>query len=531
MPSLRGSVTAIAAMGALTAMLAGTLQAQDKPTRGGTIKSISSGYRTLNPGVQSGAATAMPGAQLFAGLVEIGENYKPIPYLAESWTVSDGGKTHTFKLAKGATFHDGKPITSADVAFSMAVVKKHHPFGPIMHASLSTVETPDARTIVFKHAQAVPYFMQTLAPHLMPVMPKHVYDDGKNMKTHPRNMQNVVGSGPFKMVEHKTGQYLILARHDGFVRKGRPYADKVILTIQKDPATRRLSFEKGEANYFPFTGFSERDIKRLEKRKGIKLDPKGYEAMGQTNYLELNLRKKPFDDVRVRQALAHAIDNEFISKTLFLGVQKPAYGIVHTTNPLYSPTSPKFQGGIAKANELLDAAGLKRGANGTRFKMTIDLPNWGVTYLHVMADYLRPHFKKIGVEVSLRKAPDFGTWAKRVSKWEYQATFNAVWNYPDPAIGIHRLFSCKNIRNQVWTNTQGYCNEKIDALMSKAAVTVDAAERKKAYAEFSRITSEEQVMLFLTYQSNHTGQHDFVKNTPSGVWGGLGPWDGIYMKK
>jgi peptide/nickel transport system substrate-binding protein len=529
---MRGLASWIAATAAVavTSLIAPLAVAQDTPARGGTLRSLTSGYRTLNPAVQSGLATAMPGAQIFAGLVEIGEAFKPMPYLAQSWVVSADGLTHTFKLVDGATFHDGKPISAADVVYSMQMVKKYHPFGPIMHGNLQEITAPDAATVVFKHAQPAPFFLQTLAPHLMPVLPKHVYDDGQDLNTHPKNTEGVVGSGPFKVVEHKVGQHLILERHEGFFRKGRPYLDKVAIITQKDATTRLLTFEKGEAEYIPWTGFTERDVRRLEKQPGLQLIEKGYEGAGHVNYMELNLRRKPFDDVRVRQAIAHAIDTDFISKTLFLGTHTPAHGIIHPSNPFYSADVPRFQGGIEKAKELLDAAGLAPDASGTRFKMTLDVASFSAQ-AGMIGDYIRPQLKKIGIDVTLRKAPDFGTWAQRIASWDYDGVLNSVWNYPDPVIGLHRLFSCKNIRNQIWTNTQGYCNEKVDALMAKAAVTLDMAERKKLYQEFAQITSSEQAMVYLTFQAFQTGQQANVKGAPIGAWGGLGPWDGIYLVK
>lgn len=531
MGNLKKILTTGAMIAGLSCGFGAMAAAEDSPVRGGTLKTISSGHRTLNPGVQSGAATGIPGAQLYAGLVEIGKDFAAIPYLAKSWDVSDGGKTHTFKLIDGATFHDGQPITSADVAFSMKVVQENHPFGPIMHAALESVETPDAHTVVFKHSSPVPFFMQSLAPHLMPIMPKHIFDDGQNMKTHPRNNENVVGSGPFKLADEKKGQYLILERNENFFREGRPYLDKITFTIQKDSSTRLLAFEKGDVDYLAFSGFAERDITRLREVPGITVEERGYEAAGQVNYLEVNLRRAPYNDVRVRQALAHAIDTDAISKILFLGFHQPAHAIVHPSNPLFSDTTVKFKGGVEKANELLDEAGLMPDANGVRFKMVMDVPNWIPAYFQPVSEYLRGQLKKVGVEVTIRQAPDFSTWAKRLSEWDYDASLNGVWNYPDPAIGIHRLYACSNIRNQVWTNTQGYCDEELDALMAKGAVETDPEARKAVYAEFIRKTSEEQIMIYLTTLALFTTQHDWVKNPPLGSWGSIAPWDAVYIDK
>ncbi|MEQ1698308.1 MAG: ABC transporter substrate-binding protein, partial [Hyphomicrobiaceae bacterium] len=370
-----------------------------------------------------------------------------------------------------------------------------------------------------------------LQPFLMPVLPKHIYDDGQDIKTHPRNMQNVVGSGPFKVVEHVQGQHLILERFDGFVRKGRPYLDRLIIATQKDVASRVISFEKAELDYVPYSSFTERDVLRLRKNDKLHLTEEGYEAVGHINYLEFNLRREPFKNVKVRQAIAHAIDKEFIVKSLFMDSPKAAHSILHVTNPFFTDNVPKFTGGVDKANALLDEAGFKPDANGVRFKMQLEVPNWLPTHLGVIAEYLRPQFKKIGIEVTLRKAPDFATWSQRVSSFDYDASMNAIFNYPDPVIGVHRLFSCKNIRNQIWTNTQGYCNERVDALMDKAAAEVDLSERKKQYIEFQQILAEEQALVYLTHMQYTTAQHKYVRGVPKGPWGSLNPWDEMYFDK
>ena len=94
----------------------------------------------------------------------------------------------------------------------------------------------------------------------------------------------------------------------------------------------------------------------------------------------------------------------------------------------------------------MDEAGLKPDAKGVRFSMTLEVPNWSASHLGIMADYMRPQLKKVGIEVELRKSPDFATWINRVVGGEYDATMNGAWNYPDPVIGVHRLYLCSKIR-------------------------------------------------------------------------------------
>ena len=145
----------LAVASALVGVMAGSAQAED-PKKGGTLTmALQQTPRHLNPAVQSGTATGQPGTQLFASIIRYDDGWDPQPYLAESWKVSDDGLTVTINLVKGATFHDGKPITSEDVAFSIDTVKANHPFKS-MFAPVEAVETPDAHTAIIKLSKPHP---------------------------------------------------------------------------------------------------------------------------------------------------------------------------------------------------------------------------------------------------------------------------------------------------------------------------------------------------------------------------------------
>lgn len=515
--------------GATLAFASGGVNAE--PKRGGILKSFTSGYRTLNPGVQSGSATGIPGTQLFAGLVLTDKSFKPKPYLAKDWTISADGLTYTFHLVDGAVFHDGTPITSADVAFSLDVVKNNHPFGSSMFGNVTAVDTPDPHTAVIRLSKPTPGLMLSLEPVLLPIMPKHIYGDGQNLKTHPRNMQGLVGSGPFVLTENKPGERLVLSRFDKFFIKGKPYLDQITFQVVKDPLTRMLMLEKGELDLAGVSGMRPQDADRLSKEKGVHVTTKGYEAIGYVHYLEMNLRRKPFDDIRVRRALAHAIDSNFLAKVLFRGRTKAGTGPLHMGNPFYSPDVPNYKADLKLAEKLLDEAGLKKGPDGTRFAFTLDVPNWAIQTDGPVADYLRPQLAKIGIKVELRRAPDFGTWSKRISSFDYDATLNGSYNYPDPTIGVHRHFLCANIRNVVWANTEGYCNKDVDAILDKAASEMDFAKRKMLYADLQKKIVEDLVFIYLPQEYVTTVYRDTVKNPPLGAYGPMAPWFDVYLGK
>ncbi|MCY4300358.1 MAG: ABC transporter substrate-binding protein, partial [Aestuariivita sp.] len=216
--------------------------------------------RHLNGAVQSGIATAVPSTQIFASPLRYDENWDPQPYLAESWDLSEDGLSVTLNLVENATFHDGTPVTSEDVAFSIMTIKENHPFKS-MFAPVETIETPDEHTAVIKLSQPHPALLLALSPALAPIMPKHIFGDGQDPKTHPANSAPV-GSGPFLLEEFTAGEAIVLKRNPNFFMKDRPRLDEIIIRIIKDPSALLIAMENGDADVYPFIGTSQ-EISRL----------------------------------------------------------------------------------------------------------------------------------------------------------------------------------------------------------------------------------------------------------------------------
>lgn len=523
------SVTRVASAG-LVALSAFGAVSSAEPKAGGTLTGFTTGYRTLNPAVQSGAATGAPGSQIFAGLVRVGAGYEIEPYLAESWAVSSDGLSVTFDLVKGANFHDGHPITAEDVKFSLETVRANHPFGKAMFSSVTEVVALSENKVEITLSQPVPGLMLSLQPLLMPIIPKHIYGDGQELKTHPRNMENVVGSGPFKVEENNPAERLTLVRNDDFFIKGRPYLDKIVYPLVKDPLTRVLMLEKGEIDYAAFSGIRPTDAGRLKAVDGLIVTTDGYEAIGYVHYLELNLREKPFSDGMVRKALAHAIDTDFLSRVIFGGLTVPGTGPLHTGNPFYSDQVTRYEPDLEKAAKMLDDAGYPVGSDGARFTFVLDIPSWAPQAHVPMGEYIQAQLAKINIKVELKRAPDFGTWVKRISSWDYNATMNGSFNYPDPTIGVHRHFKCDNIRNVIWSNTQGYCNTDVDALLDAASVETDKAKRMGLYADIQKTIQDDLALIYMPQDFSATVYNDRVGNVPDTPFGSLAPFDNVYLK-
>ncbi|MEM8751160.1 MAG: ABC transporter substrate-binding protein [Pseudomonadota bacterium] len=512
---------------ALISVVATTAKAEE-PKKGGTlVVAIQQTPRHLNPAVQSGTATGAPGAQLFAAPLRYDEDWTPQPYLAESWKLSDDGLSMTLNLVKNATFHDGKPITSEDVAFSVDVIKANHPF-KTMFAPVTNVETPDAHTAILKLSQPHPALMLAMSSQLMPIIPKHVYGDGQDPKAHPQNSENVVGSGPFKLVEFKRDQHIILERYDGFFMKDRPYLDKISMRIIKDASARTIGLENGELHMVAFEN-NVRNINRLKKSANLTATPDGYAAIGPVDWLAFNTKVGKTADVKVRQAIAYAVDKNFILKAIMLGAAQQANGPIHPGSPLNDEASLKaYDLDVDKANALLDEAGYAKGADGMRFPLTID---YGWPAVKPQVEYVKAALKKIGIDVTVRASADFPTWAKRVGGHDFDMTWDTVFNWGDPVIGVHRTYQSSNIKKGViWSNTQQYENSRVDELLEQAGKESDPAKRKALYAEFQKIVAEELPVYWTNTLPYHTIYNNKVGNAPKGIWATSSPMDRVYLK-
>ena len=517
------AVTAASALG--TAQFA---FAQGTPVRGGQLIVGSPGRpRHFNPALQSGSPM-MPAAQLFASPLLIDRKWQPKPYLAERWSVSDDSRSITLHLRKDARFHDGRPITSEDVEFSVEAVRDHHPFKG-MFAPVNAVTMPDKHTAIVRLKEPHPALQLAMTTVFVPILPKHIYGDGTPLPTHPRNVNNVVGSGPFKLVEFKPGEHVIMQRFDQFFLKDLPYVDRLVFREYKDSASLVLGFERGEVDVVPFMN-DPREIARVRKVAGATVIDDFVPGVGALVWLAFNTKSPKLADKRVRQAISYAIDRDFVVKNLSTGAQRVSTGPLHSGSPFYSADVEKYAFNLAKAGALLDAAGLKAGADGKRLALTCDSTSSGDQ--RTLAEYLRPALSKIGIDLTVRFAPDFPTWARRVGEHDFELTTDSVWNWGDPVIGVHRTYQTSNIRKGViWSNTQQYSNAKVDDLMARAGVERDQAARKKLYAEMQKIVVDDCPIAFV-FETGYSGAFGpNVTNLDFGVWGPLAPLHTLGLKK
>ncbi len=485
--------------------------------------------RHFNGAVQSGFATAIVSTQIFASPLRYDDNWNPQPYLAEKWEVAPDGLSVTLHLVKNALFHDGKPVTSEDVAFSIMTIKGNHPFQSML-AAVDKVDTPDPYTAIIRLKHPHPALLLAMSPALMPIIPKHVYGDGQDVKTHPANLKPV-GSGPFRLTEYKQGEYYTLEKFDKFFIPGRPKLDKIVTRIVSDPNAVLVSIERGDFNVFPFAG-GVRDIERLKKLPNVVVTDKGFAGIGAINWLAFNTKKKPLDDVKVRQAIAYAANRDFIVSKLMGGVAQPAFTPIAPGSPLENKDVNPYKFDLKKAESLLDEAGYPKKADGTRFTLTIDYIPGGDEQQRNVAEYLRSALKRAGINLEVRAASDFPTWAQRVAGQDFDLTMDTVFNWGDPVIGVDRTYLSSNIRKGIiWSNTQQYSNPKVDAILAAAAQETSPEKRKELYKEFQKIVVDEVPIFFINVTPYHNVFDKNLTSLPTTIWGVLSPWDELAWAK
>jgi len=495
--------------------------ADGDPVPGGTLVLGSTQVpRHLNGAVQSGYATAVPGTQLNASPLLFDDEFNPQPYLAESWEVAEDGLSVTLNLVEGAVFHDGVPITSEDVAFSMITARDNHPFKP-MFAPVTEVETPDPLTAIVRLSQPHPAILLAMSPGLLPIIPKHIFDDGQDIATHPRNTEDFVGSGPFRLTEYEAGSIIRMEKFEDFFIPERPYLDEIIIEITPDPNSIVLGLENGTTHVSASMG-SAANILRLQDNPDVIVTAQGHEAIGQVTWLEFNVEDPVLSDERVRQAIGYAVDRDFLADVIQQGTQFPqATGIVEAS-PFYNDDVEKYDVDLDAARALLAEAGYADGD----ISLAVDYIPPGQ---QADAEYIVQALQDIGIDAELNVSPDFPTWAARVAAGEHQLTVNNVWNWGDPVIGVHRTYLSTNRVGAIWTNNTGYTNDEVDSLLEQAGQTFDRDERIALYGDFQEIIADEVPIYFLTNPPFWQAINPSVQNPSVGIWGLMSPMLDVWI--
>jgi len=512
---------------AVTFIIALSAQASQAQTRGGTLNFIVTPEPTALVDLSTTAINVLKvSPKVVEGLLDYDFNLQPKPSLATSWEVSDDSRKYVFHLRHGVQWHDGKPFTSADVAYSIQTLRQVHPLAKSTFANVTDIATPDAYTVVITLSKPAPYLIKAFSSSETPIVPKHIYE-GTDVLTNPAN-NAPIGTGPFRFVKWARGSYIEYVRNDNYWDKGKPWLDRIIVKVINDPAARAVAFEDGSADLSGDTPVPLPDLERLKASPKLGLDTRGYEFEAGVARIEFNLDNPVLKNPKVRQAIASALDREVIRKVIYYGYATPLASPIIPSSPYYDPAPTPYPFNVEHANALLDEAGYPRKADGTRFTLTVDPLPIGDLPARTAA-YVRSALARVGIAVTVR-SQDLPTYLKRIyTDRDFDFSINGMSNLFDPVAGVARLYTTNNFRRGVpFTNGSHYSNPEIDQLFSQVAEETDEAKRKQLFSQIQRIlerdlpdinlVSPQYVTVYSRAVHDHTTSPDGLSASFANVW-------------
>lgn len=455
-----------------------------EPAQGGVLTiNLGSEPTALLSATNTGSAISI-GPKIVEGLLTYDLDFNPLPQLATEWTVSDDGLNYTFKLREGVKWHDGKDFTADDAAFSILTAKEVHPRGRGTYANVTAANVLGSHEFEIVLSKPAPYLLKALAALETPILPKHLFE-GTAVPENPV-LNAPVGTGPFIFKEWVRGSHVLLERNPNYWDAGKPHLDQIVFRFISDPAAAVAALESGEVlvsiGVVPLT-----DLARLKQDPRFVFETRGNGYINSILRGLFNLDRKELQDVRVRQAIAHVIDKQFLVDTVFQGYAKVLTGPVNpAVAEFYTADVPTYALDEALANQLLDEAGYPRGADGTRFALFVD-PMQAAGPHRQIAEYVAQQLSKIGIAPTIRTG-DFGSFVKRVyTDREFDIAIEPMSNLFDPTVGIQRLYWSKNFKVGVpFSNGANYVSAETDRLLETAAFELDPAKRVELFGDFQR---------------------------------------------
>ncbi|MCL2896078.1 ABC transporter substrate-binding protein [Brenneria tiliae] len=468
------------------------------PVKGGTLGvHIAGEQRILNPALRASTGVYIVTSKIIESLVDLDANGAIVPQLATEWHSAEDGKTITFKLRENVKWHDGKPFTAKDVQYNaLELWKKQLNYSTALQQFLNAVDTPDDHTVIFRYSRPMPLelLLRALAD-LGYVVPRHLYENS-NVLENPANTAPV-GTGPFKFVEYQRGQYIIAARNPDYWRPDQPYIERIVWRIITDKSAATAALETGQLQLSAYSQLSLADLDRLKNHPDFEVTAKGSEANTFNNTLEFNFRRKEIADVRVRRALAHAIDIPFFIENFLYGQGKPATGIIPSTSTEFYPPNgaQPYPFDRQKAEALLDEAGYPRGANGERFKLKL-VPILNGEDVALFATFIQQSLAEVGIKVDIANY-DYAGSLSAVYK-EHNFDLATGWHQyrGDPAVSTTVWLRSGSPDGAPWTNQYGWQSEVIDKLIDDAASEIDPEKRRALYAQLVAEANEQFPLWF-----------------------------------
>lgn len=466
------------------------------------------------------------------GLVTTDEKMNLIPLLAsEIPTLANGGVKVTkagmdviWKLRPNVKWHDGVAHTSADVKFTVDAINKGDwkPESTDGFDRISGVDTPDSLTAVIHYKEAyAPYALQFFRG----TIPKHLLE-GRDIDKAVDYNRSPLGTGPYKVAEWKTGEYIALEAVPNYWRGAEyPKIKKLLFRFLTNTTTRINQLAAGEVHLVALVPWDKvRELRTVPSLRLNKVVGNGYE------HITLNEKRyTPFSDVKVRKALAHAIDRELIVNTILDSLVTVVNGPIQPLSWAYEPNVTKYEFSLAKSRALLDEAGWKPGADGIRVKdgkrLTFTLiTQAGFAIRENIAQAVQKHYKDIGVEMAIKLID--GT---SISTTWFTGDFDAMlhwWQQPaDPEI---TLFFAADRTPPAGRNINYFSDAELTKMLYESDRTVDQTKRaeilKRAQKRIADLVPE--IVLY------NTEKVDAVPATLQGFTGNptnTGPFWNVYQ--
>ena len=431
------------------------------------------------------------------------EPHRIIPDLAERWEVSSDGMQYTFHLMKGVSFHDGEPFTSADAKISLDRIRQPPP-GVIsirreVLAAVEDVQTPDSWTVIVTLQRPNPSLLANLAGGHMAIYPKHVLDAQGDMK------KVVVGTGPFKLKKYTRGVSVELERNPRYFVKGRPYLDGITVYIMPDPNSAYAALRTGRLLMLRFLEISLG--KRAEQELAGKISLQRTPGIGFYAF-NMNTRRRPWDDLRVRQAVSLAID-----RRTSIDVVSEGEGELGGYMPPSSPwalsaeellTVPGYgldiEANRARAKHLLAEAGFPAGLKTTMLTRKLPLSE-------KLSVFMKDQLAKIGIQADLDVQESASAFDILNRRGFDTAPWWTAFAVADPDAVCSEFYTCEAARNY-----PSVCLPEVDQLFQRQSQTLDPGTRKRLVQDIDRKLLQAQGSSLLHWHNYLTGHWPQVRN-------------------
>jgi peptide/nickel transport system substrate-binding protein len=479
----------------LLALAASLLSCANRPDPNTLVMVIDSSPTNLDPRVGIDGQSERIDSLLFDYLLIHGDNLQVAPGLAERWETPDP-LTYIFHLHSGARFHDGRLLTARDVKWtfdSLISGKIRSPRGAA-YRFVDRIDALDDATVVFHLKEPDSPLLWNLSTGAVGIVP---YGSGSEISAHP------IGSGPFKFVSAEMDKEVIIERNDDYWGDKAKIA-RVRFAVVPDATTQALELRKGSGDLIINAMFPPDSVLTLERDPRLEVESGPGTRLA---YLAFNLRDPILKDVRVRQAIAYALDRKPMIEYLWRNEAQPARSVLPPQSWAYDGNVQTYDHDPAKARALLDAAGYPM-VNGVRFHITMKTSTDENTRL--MVAVMQQQLREVGIALDIRTF-EFATFFSDVVRGAFQM-YGLRWigGNEDPDILEYAFHSARFPPNGA--NRSYYSNPKVDALIDQARRETDPAVRKPIYFEIQRILAEQEPYIDLWYLDNVLIHNKRVRN-------------------